>query len=342
MTVCTLALCAAVMIYSEECSEGALNGLEYCFKMLIPSLFPFMAISSFIVKSGLSYKLGRPFRLIMKKLFGLQSSFAPVILLSVLGGYPVGAKGISALFESGCVSREQAEKAAMFAVCSGPGFLVNFVGVSLYNNEKIGFIILASQVISVILIGIVLNLCDKNRNNYISDKELYSKSTSLSSSIVESAADSSRGILSICTFVVLFSAFTGILNSVVGEGIFKNCILCLLEVCSAVNSLSKDCSVEFVAFAVGFGGLSVHFQIFSSLGKLRINKLLFFCIRIIQGIITALLTHLGMILFVKEAMVFSTDTVQKADTFNGTIISGIALIAVSLCFLYSLKNYKRR
>ena len=339
MTCCTLCLCAAVIIYSKECSDGAIQGIEMCLKVLVPSLFPFMAISSFIVRSGLSYTLGKPFKAVMRRLFALDECFAPVILLSLMGGYPVGARGISALYQSGAVSEEQAKRAAMFSICSGPGFLINFVGMSLYNNKTVGLIIMISQVISVLVIGIALGLFNRKKIN-TSKKEISHKIMPIGNSMVEAAYDGARGILNICAFVVLFSAVTGILVSITGDGIFRNIILCTLEVCSAVTALSASCPVEAVAFATGFGGLSVHFQIFSSLGSLKINKLSFFCIRIIQGVITGLLTHLGMKLFVKETAVFSTGEVQQSAASGGTIISGIVLVAVSLCFLYTIKSCK--
>lgn len=337
-----LALCAALIIFSENCSKEALEGLGLCLRVLIPSLFPFMAVSSFIVKSGLSYQLGRPFRGIMKKVFGLNENFAPIILLSMIGGYPVGAKGIASLVESGAANKKEAAKAAMFAVCAGPGFIVNFVGMSIYQNKSAGLIILASQIISVLALGIVINLLDRGKNEINAKSELKRNFLPISSAIVESAAESSRGILSICAFVVLFSAFTGIFNSIISDGIMKNSLLCLLEVCSAVSELSKSCPVEFVAFAIGFGGLCVHFQIFSALGDIKVNKLSFFCIRIMQGMLTSLLTHLAIHLLPGDKMVFSTAVVEKAETFGGTAFSGAVLIIVAICFLYSLKSYKRR
>ena len=334
------ALCVAVLIFSADCSNGALNGLNFCFGVLIPSLFPFMAISSFVVKSGLSSTLGKPFGRVTKKLFGLNRCFAPVILLSVLGGYPVGAKGISALYKSKNATLKEAEKASLFAVCAGPGFLINFVGVSLYGNEKIGIILLASQIISVFIIGIVINICDSEKENNNSNIEITRPHISVSNAIVDAAVDSSKGMFMICAFVILFSAFSSILKSLLSEGIFENCVLCLLEVCSASDTLSKNCPVEFVAFAVGFGGICVHFQIFSALENIHIPKLSFFCIRIIQGVITALLTHLGLLIFSDTKEVFSSATVTSTAFYGETIMSGVALVAVALCFLYSLKFCK--
>lgn len=337
-----LAVCASILIFSESCSKGALNGISLCLNVLVPSLFPFMAASSFIVKSGLAQKIGKPLGKITKALFGLSGSFAPVILLSMLGGYPVGAKGISQLAKSGTVSQKEAQKAALFSVCAGPGFIINFVGQSLYNSKIIGVIILCSQIITVILLGIIVNLFDKPKVEDCCCAKASGKPCSVGTAVVESALDSSKGMLGICAFVVLFSAFIEIIGQIISDNTAENMLCCLLEVCSAVNRLSQNCTLEMTAFAIGFGGLCVHFQIFSALGEISVNKLLFFCIRIIQGIITALLTHFGAMFFLGTSEVFSTSKIETSQFYGGTVISAAVLIGVAICFLYSIKAIKQK
>lgn len=337
-----VAVCASILIFSDSCSKGAVNGISLCLNVLVPSLFPFMAAASFIVKSGLAQKLGRAFGGITKKLFGLSGCFAPIIILSMLGGYPVGAKGISELCRSGAVSEREAEKAALFAVCAGPGFIVSFVGSSLYNNKTVGLIILSAQVISVLATGLLVNICDRHRKEITENTKLTSSFSPVGSAIVESAVDSSKGILSICAFVVLFSALTGMIEPALDNNLLKGIVYCLLEVCSAVSKLSECCPLELTAFAIGFGGLCVHFQIFSALGGVKVCKPLFFCIRILQGAFTALLTHFGALLFLGNEQVFSSSYVETPALYGGTIISAAALIGAVICFLYSTKTIKEK
>lgn len=337
-----LVVCVSILIFSDSCSKGALNGISLCLNVLVPSLFPFMAASSFIVKSGLAQKIGKPLGKITKTLFGLSGSFAPVILLSVLGGFPVGAKGISELARSGAVTQKEAQKAALFSVCAGPGFIINFVGQSLYNSKTVGLIILCSQIASVILLGIIINLFDKSKGENcrcVKDSDMH---CSFGTAVVDSALDSSKGILGICAFVILFSAFIEIIGQIISDNSAENMLCCLLEVCSAVNRLSQNCTIEMTAFAIGFGGLCVHFQIFSALGELTVNKFLFFCTRIVQGVITALLTHFGAMLFLDTSEVFSTSKIETSQFYGGTVISAAVLIGVAICFLYSIKSIRQK
>lgn len=52
---------AAILLlcYPQAASSGVQNGIGYCVNILIPSLFPFMVLSTFFVKSGLSDTIGK-------------------------------------------------------------------------------------------------------------------------------------------------------------------------------------------------------------------------------------------------------------------------------------------
>ena len=334
-------LCIVALRFSGECSKGAENGIRLCLSTLVPSLFPFMVLASYITESGLAKKIGRHLSWLTKPLFGLNGSFASAIILSLVGGYPVGAKSINSLYKKGVASESDCKKASLFLVCSGPGFLINFVGTQIYVSEKIGLILFGSQCISVFIIGFVLKFVYRNKSNNNSNNEILFDTSQKGDALVKSVLDGAKGMFAICAFVVLFSAFTEIFCSHITDENIQKPFLILTEVCGAVTAVSKDLPVEVVAFSAGFGGLCVHFQIFSALGDIKTNKLLFFFCRILQGLVTALFTHFGIKIFSVTTDVFSTATVENFSFFGGTAISGAALLFTALCFIYSLKNYKQ-
>lgn len=334
-------LCITALLFSKECSKGAENGIGLCLSTLVPSLFPFMVLASYIIESGLAEKIGRHLSWLTKPLFGLDGCFASTILLSVTGGYPVGAKSVNSLYKKGVASESECKRASLFLVCSGPGFLVNFIGTQLYSSIEIGFIIFAAQCISVLVLGFALKFVYRNESDENSNAEILLNTPQKGDALVKSVLDGARGMFAICAFVVLFSAFTEIFCSHITDENIQKPFLILTEVCGAVTAISKDLPIEVVAFSAGFGGICVHFQIFSALGDIKVNKLLFFVCRILQGLITALFTHLGIKLFSVTTDVFSTSTVENFSFFGGTVLSGAALLFTALCFIYSLKNYKQ-
>lgn len=334
-------LCITALLFSKECSKGAESGIGLCLSTLVPSLFPFMVLASYITESGLAEKIGRHLSWLTKPLFGLDGCFASAILLSVTGGYPVGAKSVNSLYKKGVANENECKQASLFLVCSGPGFLVNFIGTQLYSSIEIGFIIFVAQCISVLVLGFVLKFVYRNKSDNNSNVEILLNTPQKGDALVKSVLDGARGMFAICAFVVLFSAFTEIFCSHITDENIQEPFLILTEVCGAVTTVSKDLPIEVVAFSAGFGGLCVHFQIFSALGDIKVNKLLFFVCRILQGLITALFTHLGIKIFSVTTDVFSTATVENFSFFGGTVLSGAALLFTALCFIYSLKNYKQ-
>lgn len=326
--------------YSEECHRGISQGISFCIGVLIPSLFFFMIIASFIVRSHSAILLTKPLEGISKAVFGLPAVSLSAILLAMLGGYPIGGRCVNALFEQNMLTQKQAQKTAYIAVAAGPGFVVNYIGLALLNSKKTGMILLAAQILSVILTGMIakkLVPCEKETTNI----PHMNQSGNL---IVEAVTDASKGAFSMCAMVLLFCAVSEVLQSVFSP--FAEAVTLVsgvLEVTTGVNRTSGRYPLWLTAFYVGFGGLSVHFQIFASLRKVNIKKYLFFLFRIINGLIAGVTTYILVSIFPETQAVFSTAEAGSAG-ISGTVWGSAALILSSLAFLGAINqggNYVR-
>lgn len=60
--------------------------------IIIPSLFAFMALSTFLINSGLYQIIFKPLYWLLKSFIKLSEEEMSIFLLSMIGGYPVGAK----------------------------------------------------------------------------------------------------------------------------------------------------------------------------------------------------------------------------------------------------------
>ncbi|MCH5303646.1 MAG: hypothetical protein J1E41_02170 [Ruminococcus sp.] len=324
----------AVLFFGKESSSGIYKGIIFCAEVLVPSLFPFMVISAIVSKSGISFS-GKILNKVSKALFGFSGKTLICVLIGIIGGYPVGARGIKNLFENGEISEKEAVRASYTAVGSGPGFLITFVGMKLLNSMEIGVILFFAQFISVIIIGILNKFIFRDTEIYNSKKENKAKIKNMSELFVSSVSSAVYGIIEMCGIVVIFSAFISIIEGVIGENEF---IEILLEVTTACNTLSKTSYVTLIAFAVGFGGICVHFQIFQILGNIDVNKTLFFVFRIIQGVITALITYFSVMAFDVSLPVFSSISGDITLSLSTSVIGSFLLIFTGISFLYSIKN----
>ena len=84
---------AALSLAPETAARGAAAGLDVCLGVLVPSLFPFLVLSVFLVRSGGAALLGRVFDRPFRLLFRLPGCCAPGVLVGLAGGYPAGARG---------------------------------------------------------------------------------------------------------------------------------------------------------------------------------------------------------------------------------------------------------
>lgn len=338
-----LTLCVLMLVCSKQCAQGALKGLQFCGEVLIPSLFPFMVLSAFTVKSGICTFLEKPLRPVTKILFGLPGNCGITLFLSLVGGFPVGARGICALYKEKLINERQAEKMAYIAVCSGPGFLITFVGVSLYQSLQTGILLFFSSVLAVVFLGILNNLLQRDKKQDVPLPSACTKSRPLSAAITEGAADGSKAVIDMCAMVILFSAVISIADAYL-ENYPAVCrwFQIFMEVTGACKELAQHADLSLVAFAVGFGGLCVHFQVFQALGDIKVSKIRFFLFRILQGILTALFTQMGYWIFPIEQQVFSSSQSTAAPLISSSIPGSIMLILTAVGFLYSLKFSKEK
>ena len=334
------AFAALMIFYAEKGREGAAQGIELCLKTLVPSLFPFMAAVNLLINTGICAFAGKLLDKPSRFLFGLGGSFAPVFLLSLTGGYPVGAAGIRSLYSHGELSMNEAKRAALFSVGAGPGFLISFVGLGLYSNARTGVYLLAAQSLAAVLLGIGSRFLYRGEFD-VSPKEIKSAPMPFSRAVTESVYSASGAMAAMCGFVIVFCSATAVLNGTVKNGFIRDALTLTLEVCGGVSALSGRLGLDAAAFAVGFGGICVHFQIFSALGEVKVNKALFFVFRILQGLLTALFTRITATLSPVPEQVFSTQSRVRGTVYGGSVFSGAMLAAVAVCFLISLKNFNK-
>ena len=321
--------------YSKECSSGVLNGLIFCISVLIPSLFIFFVLSSYLSNSKalsiLSYVLKKP----CEKVFRLPSICSNAILLSIIGGYPIGAKSALSLYHMGSISKAQARKLSFIAVCSGPSFVINFIGVALLNNKKAGIIILISQFISYIITAV---LCGVFINTDDDTNEVSHKTTK--PNLVQAVESSVKASVSMCAMVIMFSGIIAVCDTVFQNNpVLCDIIAMTLEVTTALNRITLKYPLPVISFVTAFATLSIHFQIFSIAKELEINKFLFFFTRIFQGIIAGVATYILLILFPCPIEVF-TSVESTSPSFSSTLVGTLALILTAVCFLNSLSNTK--
>ena len=82
----------------------------------------------------------------MTKLFNVKGIGSFVFFMSMISGYPSNAKYVKELLDKKLINEVDANKILMFTCFSNPLFIINTVGIMFFNNIKIGFFMLISNI----------------------------------------------------------------------------------------------------------------------------------------------------------------------------------------------------
>ncbi len=266
---------AALAVYSGGAMEGARRGLSACAMVLIPSLFPFFIISALLRSTGAVSALARAAAGIMPRLFGVPGCTAAALVLGLAGGYPIGAAAIGELVRSGELTPDEADRALAFCNNSGPAFLIGAAGAGIFSSPAAGALLYASHITSALLAGLIL----RGKRGRALAVSLPAAAEPASGSFTEAVTGSVRSMLTVCGYVVAFSALTGALEAAgifsrlagelalrtgLGLKLSRALLTGFFELGGGLSALSgagmTPVSLACASLLAAWGGLSVHFQ----------------------------------------------------------------------------------
>jgi sporulation integral membrane protein YlbJ len=301
--------CIALILKNTEAAvEYVTRGLRLSATTVIPSLFPFMVLSELVVSSSATSRIPPPLLAPFRRLLGLPNVGVCAVLLGLLCGFPVGARCIVAAYEAGDLTKSEAERAFTAASCPSSAFLVGAVGGSLWGNRRFGIALYATVVLASLLSGVLANLLQSPKKDDAPPKVAFSvtrQSKSPAALFCEAVRSSLFAILTVCAYVVFFSALMGTLELVLGRlsvsGSVGAGLSCLFELSGGVaqasalgNAYTGAC---LCAFAVGWSGLSVHCQMMSVCDGKGLSLRPYLLSKLFQGLFCALFFALLLALF---------------------------------------------
>ena len=276
------------LFFSDEISHATTSGLKLCAEVIIPSVFPFIIIADlllYFVDFGRLRLTGYLF----EKIFKISKNALPAFALGILCGFPLGVRCAAELYLSGSITKEEAERLIGFCNNTGPAFLISGVGAGLRGNAVDGIILYLCMLISALLVGFIFSLGKRL------DTRSYENPPLRSFSLVRSISQAGVNTLTVCSFLTFFASICGLMRKFLSQSYPYLLLITMLEVGNATSILSKtplltpDFSLIACAFAVGFSGFSVHLQALSFLSSTDIRVGKYFIMKLLQGILSALL-----------------------------------------------------
>ncbi len=239
---CVLALLILFMD-TKTAISGAREGIELCLHTVIPSLFPFMVLTS-----------------ILTELRSFVSGPASYFLPGLLGGYPTGALAVAQGVKDEHISRETGRRLLAFCSNAGPAFIFG-MGANLFSKAWMCWAVWAIQILSALLVSLMFPV-----------KEAFIKASTPSSKVtlIQALSRSIRTMGLICGWIILFRIlltffrlwFLWCLPQ------WLRCLICgILEISNGCLNLVeiKNETLRFILFSLflSFGGICVAMQTYA-------------------------------------------------------------------------------
>ncbi len=288
-----LLLMFLIVISPERFISSSFLGLQAFALNVLPCTLPFMILTKIIIEQGNLQKVSSCFERPFKKIFGTSSQASYVFVMSILSGYPVGAKMTADLYENGKITKTEAYRMTSFCSNSGPMFIIGTVGSLLLNNVKFGFILFISHIISALINGVLFSRI-KAKNDFTANNntDILKKQLLTFGEIISNSTQASLNVGAIiCLFFIIIEAVSPMFS------LLPQQLVPLFEGCIEITRGCIDCAILqpkmaciFCSFIISFGGISTLIQSAVMLKKLKIPMWLFSVQKLSQGIISALIT----------------------------------------------------
>lgn len=292
-------ICSAFALFPEQVLYGAQNGLALCINAVIPSLLPFMLLSSCIIKSNFSRPLGAVLERVIGAATGMSSAGCVCFITGILGGYGAGARSVLESYREKQISKEEAQRLLAFCNNAGPLFIIGTVGIGFFSSRSIGFMLFCVQIVTALICARIFSGDFKGERKSLSSEWLYYKKNkcALGTLVTKAAIENGSAIVTACVFIITFSAILEILPF--GEYPALAGILEVTRGVSEVSRIGKE-TLPLVSALLSWGGMSVHFQANALcsgefnmktyyLGKLLSSGIAFLLTKLISGDMSILL-----------------------------------------------------
>ena len=275
-------LCITLFIINpSSCMNATLRGGKVWLINVVPALFPFFILTRIITSLNQSSII--PLDKFTNKFFNTNNA-GLVYFLSMLSGYPVGAKMISTYYHNGTINKDTATKMFSFCSTSGPMFIVGTVGIGVFKNSAVGYILLVSHIIGSFINGLLHRGKNTPANQF--------KTELVKTSLNDIMYDSIISILLVGGYIVFSSVvielltLTNILPTLANlivktfgckYDVALSCLCGIIEITNGLIMLGS-CNISIAikivlaTALIAFSGICIMLQSCAFLDKLNIKK----------------------------------------------------------------------
>lgn len=330
-----------LILFPQEIGDGVKSGLYLLGNSVIPALFPFMLLSTYISFSPCSRYLSLILERPAQWLFGINGTGLCAVVLGILGGYPIGAKTVAEFFEQRLLSQYDTKRLLSWCVNPSPAFVITAIGTFLLRNTSSGIIMYVSILLSSITIGIANKFMISHQKTSESKADIAPLNES--NIFISSVTSGSKAMLSVCGWVLTFSAICAGIDCITYN---KNLSLLIKSVSEVTNGCSviadTGLPLPVLCALLGFGGFAVIFQVAPYLQMCNYSLKIFICWRIVIASLSAFYCSILIKIFPKAHSVIHVIAIGDTNlTLSHSIGASIILLITCIVLILEVDNKRK-
>ena len=250
---------------------------KICLYNLLPTMFSSILFSQILIKINAQKYIPKFVINIFEKIFNINEEEVIIFLLSIISGAPNNSKMLK--------DNNNLNNIIHYTNFINPIFIVGTVGGIYLKNIKLSIIILVSNYISNIILGIILR--KKNNNTLANKKNIYNNFIDVYYSSIKSTIYTLSVIFSNILFFSIITSFINVLFNF--NDLINSIIYGIIEFSNGIYYVSQTNYSFFIKgllieSIISFSSFCLHMQIISINNNINYTKFIIY--RIINVIIS--------------------------------------------------------
>lgn len=297
-----------LVAFPDRYLSVSVEGLSVYINNVLPALLPFMFFSKLLTSTGVVGLFQKIFQKPCKILYNTSGASGYVFCMSILSGYPIGAKLLSDEYKCGRLNYREIKTALAFTSTSGPMFILGTVGVMMLNDKKCGAIILVCHYLSAILNGLIYKRKKSSAETLTTPfyKPLYDNDNSIYDTVMSVLACGAYVAIFYMVAVMLndlgiLKLISNVLNLALNnEALSDGLAFGIVEMtggCIKLANVNSFFAIPSICAVISFGGLSITLQSLTFLKSCGIKTSRYLLSKITQSAIAFIISCFAVAFF---------------------------------------------
>lgn len=158
-----LLLLVAMLFWPTIALEGAKSGLLLWFNTVLPTLLPFIIISSLIVRLQITRPISKMLYPLLKHILPIGPNGSYPVFIGFLSGIPVGAKTVADLTSTHDLKKQEGQYLLSLCNNASPMFILGYICQTQLNLPKCGAILVGIVYLSAIISAGLLHVLQSKK-----------------------------------------------------------------------------------------------------------------------------------------------------------------------------------